>query len=61
MARTCELFKSKGYKVINVKNGVDITNVSKLEDTSIENTMNYIHHSEFFIGLSSGLSWLAHK
>jgi autotransporter strand-loop-strand O-heptosyltransferase len=21
--------------------------------------MNYIHHSEFFIGLSSGLSWLA--
>jgi len=27
---------------------------------SIEETMNYIHHSEFFIGLSSGLSWLAH-
>jgi autotransporter strand-loop-strand O-heptosyltransferase len=49
-----------GYKVINVsKNGSDITNVTKLEDTSIENTMNYIHHSEFFIGLSSGLSWLA--
>ena len=21
--------------------------------------MNYIHHSEFFIGLSSGLSWLS--
>ena len=27
---------------------------------SIEDTMNYIYHSEFFIGLSSGLSWLAH-
>jgi autotransporter strand-loop-strand O-heptosyltransferase len=27
---------------------------------SIEETMNYIQHSEFFIGLSSGLSWLAH-
>lgn len=25
----------------------------------MENTMNTIHHSEFFIGLSSGLSWLA--
>jgi autotransporter strand-loop-strand O-heptosyltransferase len=25
----------------------------------MENTMNVIHHSEFFIGLSSGLSWLA--
>ncbi len=51
---------SKGYKVINVaKNGGDIKNVTKIKDTSIENTMNYIHHSEFFIGLSSGLSWLA--
>jgi autotransporter strand-loop-strand O-heptosyltransferase len=27
---------------------------------SFEETMNYIEHSEFFIGLSSGLSWLAH-
>lgn len=27
---------------------------------SMEETMNYIYHSEFFIGLSSGLSWLAH-
>jgi autotransporter strand-loop-strand O-heptosyltransferase len=51
---------SKGFKVINVaKNGGDIKNVTKIKDTSIENTMNYIHHSEFFIGLSSGLSWLA--
>lgn len=27
---------------------------------SLEETINYIEHSEFFIGLSSGLSWLAH-
>ena len=27
---------------------------------SMEETINYIQHSEFFIGLSSGLSWLAH-
>jgi autotransporter strand-loop-strand O-heptosyltransferase len=25
----------------------------------MENTMNVIHHSHLFIGLSSGLSWLA--
>jgi autotransporter strand-loop-strand O-heptosyltransferase len=50
----------KGYKVINVskeKNPFD--NCEQIEDTSIENTMNIIHHSHLFIGLSSGLSWLA--
>ena len=52
--------KQMGYSVINVSNkGEEIQGVSKLKDTSIENTMNYIYHSEFFIGLSSGLSWLS--
>jgi autotransporter strand-loop-strand O-heptosyltransferase len=51
---------SKGYFVVNVsKENNELTNVMKFEDVSIENTMNVIHHSEFFIGLSSGLSWLA--
>ena len=27
---------------------------------NLEDTINDIYHSEFFIGLSSGLSWLAH-
>jgi autotransporter strand-loop-strand O-heptosyltransferase len=27
---------------------------------NLEDTINHIYHSEFFIGLSSGLSWLAH-
>ena len=49
-----------GYKVISVsKEGCDIKGVETIKDTSIDNTMNVIHHSEFFIGLSSGLSWLA--
>lgn len=49
-----------GYKVINVsKEGCNIKGVETIIDSSIENTMNVIHHSEFFIGLSSGLSWLA--
>jgi autotransporter strand-loop-strand O-heptosyltransferase len=52
--------KSKGYRVVNVsKNGDRIDGTTKLKDTSIENTMNVIYHSEFFIGLSSGLSWLS--
>jgi len=51
---------SKGYKVINVSKESDrMDGVTKLKDTSIESTMNCIHHSEFFIGLSSGLSWLS--
>ena len=50
----------KGYKVINVsKEDNPFDGVLKIRDTSIEHTMNVIHHSEFFIGLSSGLSWLA--
>jgi autotransporter strand-loop-strand O-heptosyltransferase len=51
---------NKGYKVINVskeKNPFD--NCTQLEDYSMNNTINTIYYSEFFIGLSSGLSWLA--
>ena len=49
-----------GYKVINVsKEKNPFKNAEQIKDTSMENTMNVIHHSEFFIGLSSGLSWLA--
>ena len=51
---------NQGYKVVNVsKEDNPFRGVQKLKDTSIENTINYIYHSEFFIGLSSGLSWLA--
>ncbi len=50
----------KGYKVINVsKERNPFNNCYQLEDTSIENTMSVIHHSDFFVGLSSGLSHLA--
>lgn len=53
-----------------VDNGYDVVNVSinskyRLEkvfepsNLSLEVTMQLIHYSEFFIGLSSGLSWLS--
>lgn len=32
----------------------------KRQGLSLEEMTNYIHHSEFFIGISSGLSWVAH-
>jgi autotransporter strand-loop-strand O-heptosyltransferase len=52
--------KENGYKVINIsKEGCDFEGVESLEDYSIDNTINVIHHSEFMIGLSSGLSWLS--
>ena len=50
----------KGYKVINTSiedNPFD--NCEKISDTSIEYTIDCIRQSTFFIGLSSGLSWLA--
>lgn len=31
----------------------------KKNGMSLEDTINYLYHSEFFIGLSSGLSWLS--
>ena len=49
-----------GYKVVNVsKEKNPFRNAQQINNTSMETTMNVIHHSEFFIGLSSGLSWLA--
>jgi autotransporter strand-loop-strand O-heptosyltransferase len=57
---TIDYLNKQGYKVVNIsKDTVEYKNVENLKDTSIENTMNLIHHSEFMIGLSSGLSWLS--
>lgn len=55
-----EYLNNKGYKIVSVcKEFCDFDNVESIDDTSIENTMNVIYHSEFLIGLSSGLSWLS--
>lgn len=58
--------KSEGYTVrIISKEGdgymgnVHPTGVEVLNDSSMENTMNELLKSEFFIGISSGLSWLS--
>ena len=53
-------YTEQGYKVYNVSKEVNpFDNCPQIPDTSIESTMDWIYHSTFFVGLSSGLSWLA--
>jgi autotransporter strand-loop-strand O-heptosyltransferase len=50
----------KNYRVINVSlEDNPFENCEPLEDKSLQSVMDAISYSEFFIGLSSGLSWLA--
>ena len=49
-----------GYSVVNTSLEENpFKHCSVLHDKSMENTIDCILHSQFFIGLSSGLSWLA--
>lgn len=49
-----------GYKVIEIsKEETNFKNLLKIKEKSLLSVMNYIHHAEYFIGLSSGLSWLS--
>ena len=66
----CKMIRKSGYTPVcvdynenfgvePVRNHVPVSCVKKLE-LSIPEVMKIIKHSEFFIGLSSGLTWLAH-
>jgi autotransporter strand-loop-strand O-heptosyltransferase len=51
---------SEGYKVVEVSKEVsELDNLTEVLDKSIPSVMNYLHHAEFYIGLSSGISWLS--
>lgn len=51
---------SQGYLVINTsKESNPFDNCQPLVDTSLTRAISAIYNSKFFIGLSSGLSWLA--
>lgn len=51
---------SEGYDVLSLSlEPCGVKGVIELEDKSIANIMNLMFHSEFFVGISSGLSWLA--
>ena len=50
----------QGYKVVEVsKEASNLNNLTEINDKSIPSVMNYLHHAKFYIGLSSGISWLA--
>jgi len=52
--------KSEGYVVFEMsKDPCHYDGLDEVLDKHLSNTMNYLHHCDFFIGLSSGISWLA--
>ena len=51
---------AQGYKVVEIsKDDTDLQNLTPMANKSFPLVMNYLHHAEFYMGLSSGLSWLA--
>ncbi len=52
--------KSQGYDVVNCSlNPCNIAGVIEPKQKGLKYIMNVLHHSQYFIGLSSGISWLA--
>jgi autotransporter strand-loop-strand O-heptosyltransferase len=51
--------KDQGYRVIELSKEADDFGAEKLENTSLDSVMNHLRGCEFYIGLSSGISWLA--
>jgi ADP-heptose:LPS heptosyltransferase len=56
-----EKLKSQGYQVVSIsKEKSNLKNVTKRNGNyDLEDRAWYLHHCEFFIGVSSGLAWLA--
>ena len=54
-----KILHSKGYKVVSLTlNGFKGTNIIDKSKLPWDELFNYIHHSDLFIGLGSGLSWI---
>lgn len=58
--------KENGYLIYslskedsNYRNNKPLDGIIKLNDKSLKSAINLLEHCEFFIGLSSGLSWLS--
>lgn len=48
-----------GYKVVSIsKEGFEKQNIINKPDMKWEDSINYLHHADLFIGLGSGLSWM---
>lgn len=56
----CFALSQRGYKIYNLsKENWEIPGAVNIPPSDINVPMNYIYHSEFVIGLGSGLSWLS--
>jgi autotransporter strand-loop-strand O-heptosyltransferase len=52
--------RKKGYKVIELSQGEEeLKETIYPADKTLENVMQHLYHADFYIGLSSGISWLA--
>jgi autotransporter strand-loop-strand O-heptosyltransferase len=57
---TVDYLVSKGYNVVSVaKEGCDLDNVTVINDGMIQDVTNILDGCKFFVGLPSGLAWLA--
>lgn len=61
-----DFLRKQGYKVVMLSNepkghngNPDPKGTIRPTDYDLNNIMNFIHHSEFFIGIGTGLTWLA--
>lgn len=54
-----QALKDQGYRVIELSKDADDFGAEMLENTSLESVINHLKGCEFYIGLSSGISWLA--
>lgn len=57
-AELVQILKDKGYRVIELSKDADDYGAEKINDKSLQMAMNYLYHADYYIGLSSGISWL---
>jgi autotransporter strand-loop-strand O-heptosyltransferase len=60
--KTVDYLNCLGYKVVSLKKSgtSNLKNVIEITDNPLAKTIDYLTHCELFIGLGSGLSWVAH-
>ena len=57
--KLAKILHSKGYKVVSLSlNGFKGTNIINKSNLPWDELFNYLYHSDLFIGLGSGLSWI---
>lgn len=54
-----QTLKNMGYRVIELSKDAEEYGAERLIDTSLQSVMDHLNGCEFYIGLSSGISWLA--